>query len=138
MQYSGVNMKKDFAKNWVSSKLPRKQRKYRVNAPLTTRRTIMKCNLSPSLRKKYDTRNVKVRKGDMVKILRGKHKGKKEKINRVDTKKYRLYLDNIVFEKKDGTKIPVPIHYSNVQIWELNLSDKKRVSSLNKKTKKVK
>lgn len=126
-------MKKNFSKSWISSVLPRKQRKYLANAPLHVRKTIMKCNLSPSLRKKYFVRNVRVRKGDMVKILRGKFKGKKEKVNKVDSKKYRIFLDNIVFEKKDSTKVPVSIHYSNVQIWQLNMSDKKRVASLNKK-----
>ena len=131
-------MKKEFSTAWKASKQPRKQIKYLAKAPLHINKKLMNVNLGKELRKKTGKRNIPVRKGDTVKILRGKFKGKKEKINRVDAKKYKLFLDNVVFEKKDGTKVPIGIHYSNVQIWELNLNDKKRVASLNKKGKKVK
>ncbi len=129
-------MSKKFSKSWKSSKNPKKQRKFLRNAPYHIRRKIMKCSLSPSLRKKYNVRRLRVRTGDTGKILRGKFKGIKEKINKVDVKNYKLYFDNIVFEKKDGTKVPVGIHFSNVQIWDLNLDDKKRIASLNKKMEK--
>lgn len=119
-------MKNKFLKTWNSSVQPRKQRKFLANAPTHIRRKIMRCNLSPALRKKMEKRNVVVRKGDTVLIMRGQFKKQIEKIERVDRKKYKLYLNNVTIEKKDGTKIKYPIHYSNVQITELDLTDKKR------------
>ena len=48
------------------------------------------------------------------------------KVTRVDRKKYRIYVDGVTREKADGTTIPVPIHYSNVEIIKLNLDDEWR------------
>jgi large subunit ribosomal protein L24 len=128
-------MKKKFSKKWVKSRQPRKQRKYLLNAPLHTRAKIMACNLSTELRKKYNLRRVKVRKGDKVKVMRGMFKKTTAKVEKVDRKNYKLSLEGVKIEKKDGTKLSYPVHYSNVQIIELDLSDKKRFQ---KKEKKVK
>ena len=125
-------MKKSFAKTWNKSVQPRKQRKYLANAPLHVRQKIMKCNLSKELRKQYNHRSMRIRKGDKVRIMRGVFKKKEAKVERVDRKNYKLHLEGIRTEKKDGTKISPGVHYSKVQIIELDLTDKKRI------TKKVK
>ena len=65
-------MKTDWNKNWKSSKQPRKQRKYRHNAPLHIRNKMMAAPLSKELKTKYKKRNITVRVGDKVKILKGK------------------------------------------------------------------
>ena len=46
-------MKKDWNKTWNSSTQPRKQRKFRHNAPIHIRRKLMSSTLSKELRKKY-------------------------------------------------------------------------------------
>ncbi len=118
---------KKYSSNWKRSIKPKKQRKYLANAPLHIRRTIMSVNLSKPLRKELKKRSIPVVKGDKVKILRGDYKAKEAKIEKVLRKKYKLLLEGITSEKKDGSKYFVPIHYSNVQIIELNSSDKRRL-----------
>ncbi|MBW2982328.1 50S ribosomal protein L24 [Candidatus Woesearchaeota archaeon] len=118
---------------WNKSKQPRKQRKYRYNAPLNTKNKFLGCHLSKELKGKYKKRNMGIRRGDNVKVLRGQFKGKTGKIDRVDIKKCKVYVTGIEIIKKDGTKALYPIHPSNLIIMELNLEDKKRKKSLERK-----
>lgn len=129
-------MKNKFNKSWKSSKQPRKQRKYIANAPLHIKRNVLSANLSKELRKKYKKRNIVIRKGDNVKIVRGKFKKKQGKVLRIEIKKSRVYIEGIQIKKIDGSKVDVPIRPSNLQIIELNLEDKKR--GLEKEIKKEK
>ena len=124
-------MKKKFSTAWKSSRQTRKQRKYRANAPLHIRNKFMAGNLSKDLRKKYGTRNISVRKGDTVKIMRGEFKKRTGKINAVDLKNERITIEGIQRKKKDGTKINVYFHPSNVQIVEIK-EDRYRVPKQNK------
>ncbi|MCD6483348.1 MAG: 50S ribosomal protein L24 [Candidatus Aenigmarchaeota archaeon] len=117
------------------SKKPRKQRKFVYNADQHLRRKMLSAHLSKELREKYHRRSFPVRKGDEVQIMRGKFKGKKGKVARVDYKKYRIYIEGITIKKADGTERLFPIHPSNTMIVSLDLSDKKRVEALEKKLK---
>ena len=128
-------MKSKFSKKWEASKQPRKQRKFRANAPLHIRKKFLSVNLSKELRKKYGKRNVVVRKGDKVKIQVGKFKKQEGKIIRVFTKLSKVYIDSVQAKKQDGSKVNVKIQPSNLQIIELNLEDKKRIISLERKLK---
>ncbi len=119
-------MKKDFSKSWKSSRQPRKQRKYIYNAPLSVLGRLMHSTLSKELRKKYSKRSIRVRKGDKVRILRGKFRKKEGKVNKVDLKKHAVYVDGIEITKKDGSKRFVGIHPSNLMIIEL-VDDKRRI-----------
>ena len=123
-------MKNKFSNKWKSSKQVRKQRKYILNAPLNKRQKMMSAHLSEELIKKYKKRNVPVRKGDKVVIMRGQFKGKLGKINKVNLKKLRIYVDGAEMIKKDGTKSFYPVHASNVMIKELNMEDKERKKSV--------
>ena len=125
--------KTKFSINWKKSKQPRKQRKYRYNAPLHIKREFMASHLSKELREKYSKRNVIVRKEDKVKILRGQFKGKEGKIEKTNIKKTKVYITGIEVVKRDGTKSLHPINPSNLIIVELNLDDKKRVKTLERK-----
>lgn len=127
-------MKKQFSIKWKASKQPRKQRKYRANAPLHVRRKMMSVNLSRELMKKYGNRNFPVRNGDNVIIMRGEFKGKTGKINLVDYRKMIVAIDEIYRTKKDGTKIAIKFDPSNLQIKELNLDDKNRKDALERKS----
>jgi len=122
-------MKKTFSTHWKSSKQPRKQRKYVAKAPLHIKRKFLAVNLSKELRKKYARRNIPVRKGDSVKIMRGKFKNKHGKILNVFTKKTRVTVEGIQVKKQDGSKADIKLHPSNLQITELNLDDKKRMKT---------
>ena len=126
-------MKKEFSIKWKASKQPRKQRKYRYNAPLHIRRKMMSVNLSKELRKKYGKRNFPILRGDVIKIFVGEFKGKTGKVNEVNLKKLKIAIDGIYRTKKDGTKISVKFDPSNLQIKELNLDDKKRKEALERK-----
>ncbi len=123
-------MKTKFTKSWKSSTQPRKQRKYRYNAPLHIKNKFLAAHLSQDLKEEYKKRSITLRKGDSVKILRGQFKGKTGKIDKIDLKKTRTYITGIETTKKDGTKTFYPIHPSNLIITELNLDDKKRKKSL--------
>ena len=85
-------MKKTFSTKWSASKQPRKQRKYLANAPIHLKRKFLSINLSKGLKAIQKKKNMVARKGDKVKIMRGKYKGKEGKITKVliDRKSTRL------------------------------------------------
>lgn len=128
-------MKQEFSKHWIASRQPRKQRKYRANAPLHILRKFMSANLSKALKEKYTKKSFPLRKEDKVKIMKGQFKKRTGKIGSVDLKKSRVSIEGIQRTKKDGTKINVWFNASNLQIQELNLEDKKRKMALERKTK---
>lgn len=130
-----LKMKKKFSKKWKASKQPRKQRKYLANAPLHIKRKMLSSNLSKDLREKYGKKSLPLRKGDLVKIMRGKFKGKQGKVSNVKIKFQKVNVENIQVKKLDGSKVNVGLRPSNLQIVELNLEDSKRNKSLSKKTK---
>ena len=124
-----VKMKKKFSVKWKASKKVRKQRKYLANAPLHLRHKLMSANLSKELRKKHGKRNLVLKKGDLVKVMRGQFKGKKGKVGNVDLKKLRISIEGIQKQKKDGTKVNAYFKASNVQITETS-----QIKKLERKT----
>tara|TARA_Y100000310_G_C20666797_1_gene807971 strand:+ start:1257 stop:1670 length:414 start_codon:yes stop_codon:yes gene_type:complete len=127
--------KKAFVTTWNKSVQPRKQRKYKYNAPLHTRQKFVHVHLSPELRKQYGTRNVMIKKGDKVRIMRGKFAKKEGKVERVSLKYEKLYITGIENIKKDGSKMSYALVPSNVMVVSLNLEDQKRKSKLTKSEK---
>ncbi len=127
-------MKKKFSKAWKKSKQPRKQKKYAANAPISIRRKFLSVNLSKELRKKYGKRNITVRKGDTVKVMRGTFKKKRGKVSSVEIGRERIIVEGIQVKKRDGSKANVPLRASNLQIVEIYADDKKR--NLKKETTK--
>lgn len=127
-------MKSQFSTSWISSIQPRKQRKYLANAPLHIKHKFLSANLSKSLRDKYGKRNLPLRKGDEVLVMRGIFKKKKAKVTIVDLKNSLVVLENLQTTKKDGSKVNVQFKPSNLQIQELDLGDKERLASLQRKS----
>jgi large subunit ribosomal protein L24 len=125
-------MKAKFNKSWNSSSQPRKQVKFRANAPNHIKRTFMGSTLDKALRKKYGRRSIEVKKGDEVKIMRGKFKGKQGKVGSVDIKNTRIQVDGIQRTKMGGEKLVTWFDPSIVKIIVLNDKDSKRMKS-NKK-----
>lgn len=126
-------MKKKFSKHWKGSKLPRKQRKYVANLPLHLKKKLVSVNLSKELRKKQGKRNISLRKGDTVKIMRGKFKKKQGKILEVKLKTGKIIVEGIQTKKMDGSKVNVSMRASNLQIVELDLTDKRRFETATEK-----
>jgi large subunit ribosomal protein L24 len=119
------------------SKKPSKQRKRLFQAPLHRRGKIMSVHLSRDLRERYGFRALPIRVGDKVRILRGDNRGVEGKVTKVDRKKYRVYIENVVRENQKGEKVPIPIHYSNLMIVELDLSDPRRREKVESKIEEV-
>ena len=124
---------KNFSSTWKSSKKPRKQRKYRLSAPLHIKQKFVQSHLSNDLRKKYSKRSIGLRKGDKVKIMQGQFKKHEGKIEMIDLKKTRVFVNGVELTKRDGTKRLFALHPSNLMITELNLEDKLRQKILERK-----
>jgi large subunit ribosomal protein L24 len=120
-------MEKKFSKAWISSSKRRKQRKYLRQAPLHIKGSFLHAPLSKALKEKLGTRSIRVRKGDSVKVMRGRFKGKEGKVERVDTRRFVLFVEKLDIQKKDGSKASHPIHASKVMIMELTSDDKRRL-----------
>lgn len=133
-----TKMKRKFSESWKASKQPRKQRKYLANAPLHIKKKFVSVNLSKELRKLYKKRNISARKGDTVKIMRGKFKGRQGKITIVKLKNHSIYVESIQVKKQDGSKMNVKLQPSNLQIIQLNLDDNKRAKKLKVEVQKEK
>ncbi len=123
-------MKKEWSNVWVSSKQPRKQRKYLHNAPLHVKHKLLSVHLAPVLRERYGTRAVSLRKGDKVKVMRGSSKGFNGTVDRISLKKLEVFIEDLKVKKVDGTEVLKSMKPSNLMITELNTDDKKRQAKL--------
>jgi len=110
----------------LKSKKPGKQRLAQINAPHHIRRKFMTAKLVRELREKLGIKRLPVRKGDVVRVVRGEWTGHEGKVVAVDYKKIALHIDGVTIKKADGTPVYYPIHPSNVMIVKLDLSDKFR------------
>lgn len=110
----------------TKSSKPSKQRKAFFNAPLHVRHKFFNAPLSPELREKYGVKRLPVRKGDVVRIMRGDFAGHEGKVVRVDLKRIRIFVEGVQRKKADGTPVYYPIHPSKVMIVKLDLSDPRR------------
>ena len=126
---------KKWSGHWKASKRPVKQRRYSKNAPKHVVKKFMSVHLSKDLRKKYSTRNILVRKGDKIKVMRGEFAKKEGRVSRVNYKRRKVYAENIDLIKRAGAKAQVGLQPSNLMIIELNLEDKKRMKKFTKEKK---
>ena len=129
-------MAQNFSTAWKSSTQPRKQRKYRHNAPLHLKQNMMAVHLSADLRKKYGKRNIQLRKGDKVKVMRGKFSKKEGKVERINLKREKVVISGLEHIKKDGSKVSAMFNPSNLMIISLELGDKKRKIGVKKEETK--
>ncbi len=128
-------MKKEFSTSWKASKRPGKQRKYLAKAPLHLKRKFVSVNLSKELRSKYGRRVVVIRKGDTVKIMRGKFADKTGKVISVTMRTRSVGIEGMQIKKQDGSKVDAKFQPSNLQITELYTGDSKRNLSGKKDSK---
>ncbi|MSS74099.1 50S ribosomal protein L24 [Candidatus Pacearchaeota archaeon] len=129
-------MKSKFSTSWISSVQPRKQRKYRFEAPFHIRHSFLSANLSKELRAKHKMRSIPLRVGDEVIIKRGTFAKQKGKILDVNVKKLKVTIEGVTRKKSDGTKINVYFDPSKLQIIALKLDDSRRLKSSDKNESK--
>jgi len=120
-----------FSKSWLSSKTPKKQRKYRFNAPLHRKNAMLSATLSKNLRTEHKKRSLPLRQGDSVKIMRGDFRGQVGKINIISLRNLKVTLDSVSRKKANGSVASVFFDPSNLMITEL----KKDSRRFNKKSK---
>lgn len=123
----------------ISSSKPKKQRKFRYNAPMHIRQRFVNAHVSKELRAKLGIakRSVEIRRGDSVKVISGGQKGKSGKVSKVSIRRSFVYVDGIVRKTAKGKEIMIPIRASNLYITDLDISDKYRKESI-ENYKKVK
>ncbi len=126
-------MKSLFSSSWNSSRQPRKQRKYRYNSPLHVKHKFLSAHLAKELRKQYGKRNLPLRKGDEVLVMRGSFAKKQAKVSSVNLRKGTVYLEGIQRSKRDGSKVAVPFKPHTLLIKSLITDDKERFAILNRK-----
>ncbi len=131
-------MKKEWSRLWVKSIQPRKQRKYRYNAPIHTRHKFLSANLSPELRRRFEKRSMPIRKGDEIEVMRGSSKGLRGTVNKVDLMGSNIYVEEIKIKKVDGSEVMKPLQPSNLRIVKLSLDDKMRQRVLERAEEKPK
>lgn len=116
----------------VVSSQPRKQRKFRYNAPLHIKSKFMTATLTKDLREKYG-RSARVIVGDTVKVMRGDFAGAEGKVREIDVQREQVIVEGVSVASADGKEQPRPIHPSNLMITKLNLDDERRAASLERK-----
>lgn len=108
---------------------PGKNRKNAITAPIHQKGKRIAGHLSERLRKELGKRSVSLRKGDLVKVMRGTFKGKEGKITTINRDSQKIYIEKVVRKKSDGTEYEVAIDASNVMVRDLDKSDKKRLKN---------
>ena len=86
----------------ISSTQPRKQRKFRYNAPIHIRGAFLHSPLASDLREKYGKRSFRVVTGDTVKVLRGEFKGIEGVVDGVDVKNTKVLVHGVSVKKANG------------------------------------
>lgn len=125
-------MKTKYSHHWLASRQPRKQRKYRHNAPLHRRQKMMSAHLAKDLRQQYKRRSLPLRKGDEVKVLRGEFKGLYGKVEKIDLQNLKVKIENVKRRKASGEEVAVSIDPSNLLVMKLDMNDKKRFAGAKK------
>jgi len=92
---------------------------------------MLRCRLDDSLREEYGLRSLNVKKGDLVRIMRGQFRDTEGKVLGVDYRTIRVLVDGASTTKSDGKEARVPLHPSNLMLVKLELSDerKKRIQA---------
>jgi large subunit ribosomal protein L24 len=106
-----------------------------IHIPKHKRDKMVAAVLEDSLRKQYGRKNIRVVKGDSVRVMRGEYKGVEGKVEKVNNERATFHIEGIQREKIRGGQVKVPIHSSNVMVISLNLDDDYRSGKLQAATK---
>ncbi len=101
-----------------------------IHIPKHQRDKMVGAVLEDSLRRQYGRKNIRVIRGDSIRVMRGEYKGVEGKVEKVNTEHATLHIEGIQREKIRGGQVKVPIHSSNVMVISLNLDDDYRSSKI--------
>jgi large subunit ribosomal protein L24 len=126
----------------IKSKKPRKQRKALFNYKSHQRSKLLSTRVADFLREEYGIKNLPLRVGDDVRIVKGEFKDfEGEVIEIIDNQ--RAKIKEAKFEKSDGTEFNPAIHISNLIItkfikekkmdpWRASLIERKAIFGFSK------
>lgn len=106
-----------------------------IHLPKHQRDKMVGAVLEDTLREQYKRKNIRVVKGDSVRVMRGEYKGVEGKVEKVNTEHSTFHIEGIQREKIRGGQVKVPIPSSNVMVISLNLDDNYRSRKLQGATK---
>src|ERR687892_686286 len=106
-----------------------------IHIPKHQRDKMVGAVLEDSLRRQYGRKNIRVIRGDSIRVMRGEYKGVEGKVEKVNTEHATFHIEGVQREKIRGGQVKVPIHSSNVMVISLNLDDDYRSSKLQGATK---
>ncbi|MDQ3883000.1 MAG: 50S ribosomal protein L24 [Thermoproteota archaeon] len=107
-----------------------------IHIPKHKRDKMVGAILDDTLRKQYGRKNIRVVKGDSIRVMRGEYKGVEGKVEKVNTENATFHVEGIQREKIRGGQVKVPIHSSNVMVISLNLDDDYRSNKVQGVTKR--
>ena len=120
----------------ISSKAPRKQRKQIYKSPLHANKRRLKCRLDEFQQEEYGLRSLVIKKGDLVRVMRGQFRDTEGKIIGVSYSKMRVYIESATTTKADGKEVNIPLHPSNLLIVKLEIDDERK-SLIEKKVMEI-
>ncbi len=116
----------------IASAKPRKQRLFRYTAPMHERQKMAHAHIAKDLAAKLGIkkRNIGVRKGDTVKVMTGKNRGKSGKVTEVDLKRSAVLMEGVFRKTSKGKEKQIRVPVANVYITDLDLTDKLRAAKI--------
>ena len=123
----------------IKSAKPRKQRLFRLTAPMHVRQNFVNAHISKDLANRLGIRrrSIEVRRGDTVKIMAGRSRGKSGKVTKVNLGNGRILIDGVTVKDSKNKDVLVQVPACNVYLTDLDVSDKFRKAELDSlKTKK--
>lgn len=97
----------------------RKQRKLQATAPLHRKQDMVCAHVAKELRVNVKKRSLRVKKGYVVKVMRGELKGKEGKVTNVYLKQRKVTVEGLMAKKINGKEKPILIDPSNLVITKL-------------------
>ncbi|MHA1925762.1 MAG: 50S ribosomal protein L24 [Candidatus Thorarchaeota archaeon] len=110
----------------ISPKSPGKQRRRIHKSPIHSHKKMLKCRLDEFLQEEYGLRSLVVKKGDLVRVMRGQFRDTEGKVVKVDYSAIRVYLESATTTKADGKEAQIPVHPSNLMLVKLELDDDRK------------
>jgi large subunit ribosomal protein L24 len=116
----------------IQSSQPRKERRFRFNAPMHVRQKFVHVHVAKELSSKLGIkkRSVQLRRGDTVRVMSGKQRGRSGKVLAVSMQTGRVLIDGITRKDAKGKEMQIPIYSSNLYIIDIDTSDKLRAEKL--------
>ena len=109
-----------------------KVRKAFFTATKDAKHVAMSAPLSKEMRETYGVKALPIRRGDEVRVVRGKYQDREGAVTAVKLSTMRIEVENVSTEKVTTQQVSVPIHPSNVVITKVKM-DKHRNELIERK-----